>query len=306
MKRFRHLFLLLVVVAILVSTLGFSFQPAQAASCQYYHTVKRGQSLSSIGAWYGVSWKSIAEANGIKAPWTIYTGQVLCIPYGGKYNNNYSYVSYSPTWKDWTFSVIGVVEDTSVTIQTAHFPDNMLYSAEIGCPNCGLAAVKVADVDSDAGGSFRKVFAIPAAFAGVSSLWVRLTQVNNGDNVQVTFNNATVYGSKGQYPVYDSSYKYYSYIPTISIVSVVRNSSVTFKTHNYPANKTFEVYMGRMGTRGVDGIYVGSFNSGTGASQTLTFNIPSELYGKHQISIRAESTTGGWYSYNWFYNNTAY
>lgn len=310
MKGIRQLSMLFIVIAILASSLGFSTQTAQAASCSYYHTVRHGQSLSSIGAWYGVSWKSIAKANGITSPWTIYSGQVLCIPSGGYYykNTNYNYVSYAPSWKNWTFSVVGVVEDSSVTIKTANFPDNMLYSAEIGCPSCGVAAVKVADVDSDAGGTFKKVFTIPVAFSGVNNLWVRLTQVNNGDDVQVAFSNNTTFGSGGTYyPTYYSyNGKYYYNIPTISIVSVVRNSSVTIRTHNFPANKTFNVLMNEMGTRGRYGYNVGSFNSGNGASQTLTFNIPAELRGNHQIAIRTQSTSGGFFSYNWFYNNTAY
>lgn len=44
------------------------------------YTVRSGDCLSTIGAKLGVSWKSIASANGIKSPYTIYTGQILKIP----------------------------------------------------------------------------------------------------------------------------------------------------------------------------------------------------------------------------------
>ena len=46
------------------------------------YTVKSGDCLSVIGANVGVSWTSIANANGIYSPYTIYPGQVLKIPAG--------------------------------------------------------------------------------------------------------------------------------------------------------------------------------------------------------------------------------
>lgn len=44
------------------------------------YTVVAGDSLSRIGSRLGVSWRDIAEANGIKEPWIIRPGQVLVIP----------------------------------------------------------------------------------------------------------------------------------------------------------------------------------------------------------------------------------
>ena len=46
------------------------------------YTVQSGDCLSSIGAKLGVNWTSIASANGISSPYTIYPGQVLTIPGG--------------------------------------------------------------------------------------------------------------------------------------------------------------------------------------------------------------------------------
>lgn len=44
------------------------------------YTVQNGDSLSKIGARYGVSWQSIAQANGIRSPYVIKPGQRLTIP----------------------------------------------------------------------------------------------------------------------------------------------------------------------------------------------------------------------------------
>lgn len=53
------------------------------------YTVRSGDCISVIGARLGVSWQSIANANGIKSPYTIYTGQVIRIP-GGTYGDTYT------------------------------------------------------------------------------------------------------------------------------------------------------------------------------------------------------------------------
>ncbi len=45
-------------------------------------------------------------------------------------------------------------------------------------------------------------------------------------------------------------------IPTFSIVSVVPDKSVTIQTYNFPANDSFDVLMGPIGTKGINGIKV--------------------------------------------------
>jgi hypothetical protein len=94
----------------------------------------------------------------------------------------------------------------------------------------------------------------------------------------------------------------YTNIPTISIVSVVADTSVTIRTNNFPANQTFTARMGAMGTRGIGGIVVGTTNSGAGGTFLVTYEVPAALRGSAQIAIRLESPQG-FYSYNWFYNS---
>jgi LysM repeat protein len=91
-------------------------------------------------------------------------------------------------------------------------------------------------------------------------------------------------------------------VPTITIVSVVADKSVTVQTANFPANQSFEVLMGPIGTNGVNGTAAGNFSSGKGGAQTATFQIPAKLKGSELIAIRLESTA--YYSFNWFYNST--
>lgn len=55
---------------------------APAASWSWvYHKVKYGETLSGVALHYGVSWHSIASANGLGYPYTIYAGKVLKIPH---------------------------------------------------------------------------------------------------------------------------------------------------------------------------------------------------------------------------------
>ena len=91
-------------------------------------------------------------------------------------------------------------------------------------------------------------------------------------------------------------------IPTFSIVSVVRNTSVTIKTANFPANQTFDVSMGHIGALGV-GYAAGTVNSGAGGVFTTTLTIPAALANVAQIAVRLQSASG-YYSYGWFYNTT--
>ena len=63
--------------------------------------------------------------------------------------------------------------------------------------------------------------------------------------------------------------------------------------------------MGKYGTKGLGGINVGSTNSGTGGSLSATYNIPASLAGETQIAIRLQSSTSGYFAYNWFWNNNA-
>jgi hypothetical protein len=94
-------------------------------------------------------------------------------------------------------------------------------------------------------------------------------------------------------------------VPTTSIISVVQDQSVTIRTDYFPAYDTFDVRMGLSGTQGIGGILVSRLTTGAGGSFLANFHIPSELQGQQIISIRLESPTSVYYSYNWFYNSTA-
>ena len=195
-KRFLIILLALILA---ISLMGFAVQPAQAASCAFYHTVRWGESLSLIGSYYGVSWPYLAEINGIKSPYTIYSGQQICIPTGTQYTYYPGYYYYPNTYfpyssATWNYRVVSVVRNQTVTIETNNFPDNVYFEVKIGCWNCGLAMTKVTDLDSDRGGTFKQRFTIPAEFAGYAQLEISLVQAKKGTTLNRVFSNTTYFG----------------------------------------------------------------------------------------------------------------
>jgi hypothetical protein len=105
-------------------------------------------------------------------------------------------------------------------------------------------------------------------------------------------------------PALASTSQYTGY-PTFTISAVVRDDTVKIVGSNFPANDTFTVTMGVMGTQGIGGWVVTSTDSGSGGSLVKTYDIPNALKGSYRIAIRLQSPTTGYYAYNWFYNNTA-
>ncbi len=202
-----------------------------------------------------------------------------------------------------TFSISSVVADKSVTIKTYNFPANDNFDVLMNYMHTqGVNGIKVTTISSGSGGSFSATFDIPASLQGQYQIAIRL-QSNTGSGYFAYnwfYNNTTGTNTGGG--AVPSGYTGY---PTFSISSVVRNKTVTILTNNLPANDKFDVLMGPMGTRGINGYFVTTINTSNGGAQTLTFNIPSQLKGSFQISIRLQSRTGsGFFAYNWFYNTT--
>lgn len=195
-----------------------------------------------------------------------------------------------------TFSIVSVVEDTSVTIKTYNFPANETFTVRMGAFGTqAIGGTVVGTTDSGAGGSFEATYNIPAGLAGSYKIAIRMDSPNGYYSYNWFYNNtdAVVTPEPG-----------YTGIPTISIVSVDEDTSVTIKTHNFPASIDFTVRMGPFGTKGVGGVVVTTTNSGAGGSFEETYDIPASLAGSAMIAIRLESPTGYYYAYNWFYNNT--
>lgn len=202
-----------------------------------------------------------------------------------------------------TFKILEVEEDVSVTIKIVNLPKNDEFRVRMGKMGTrGVNGIKVASFETGDGGTQKHTFEIPDDLHGDYRIAIRIeSKTGSGYYAYNWFYNNTTNGGGGT----GGKPSGYSGFPTFSIQSVVRNQSVTIKTKNLPPDDEFKTLMNYMGTRGVHGYNVGSFESGEGGTKSLTFEIPSQLKGQHRIAIRIQSKTGsGYYAYNWFYNNT--
>ena len=204
-----------------------------------------------------------------------------------------------------TVTILGAARDLSVTVQTHNFPASHRFNVRMGAMGTrGVGGVLAQTITTGASASETLTVSIPAALRGLPQIALRFESANgtSGYYAYSWFVNDT-FGNTGgvpgpAVPVQPGV----RVLPTFSIVSVAANLSVQIQAFNMPPNKTFEVTMGALRTRGIGGYIVSSFNSGAGGSQSLTFTIPPALYRLSDIAIRLQSTTGGYYAYNWFYN----
>ena len=213
-------------------------------------------------------------------------------------------ISASASWQVPTFKIDAVVEGETVTITTQNFPANDTFDVLMGKMwTRGINGIKLGTQASGAGGSFTATYDIPDALNDEGRISIRLQSPTSGYYSYNWFWNNTTSGSPP--PAGTQIPPVPFVIPTFSIESVVKNTSVTIETKNFPANDSFTVRMGYIGTKGINGIVVGTQDSGAGGTFSATYNVPDALKGQYMIAIRLESPTSGYYAYNWFYNNNA-
>lgn len=294
----RKIVLVLVSLTLVLGVAAFpAASPARAATCTQYYTVKSGDTLYSIGLYYGVSWTYLADINNIAKPGKIYAGQKLCVSTSTTSGSTQTHTGTFPT-----FSIVSVSRDKTVTIQTANLPAHDTFNVTMGPMGTkGVGGTLVDTVNSKKGGTITYTFNIPASLVGSKKIAIRMESPTSGFFAYNWFWNNTS-GSSGTGGEDTSGGTSYSGFPTFSIVSVVRNSTVTIQGNNFPKNDTFNVTMGYMGTKGVGGYSAGTYNSGAGGTFTATFTIPASLAGQKQIAIRLQSPTSGYFAYNWFWN----
>ncbi len=267
-------FLSLAVAA--TALLGAQFAPAQqaaAASCQVSHTVQRGQTLFTIGLLYNRTWDGIAAANNITNPNKIYAGQVLCIPFSG---------AGGPTQPAPDVIVVLGTDVKSVTALTdLNLRVGPGMSFAVMGKVTGGTTVNVTGISSDA-----NWWRVICPDGSTGNCWI---------TAGASYTKPT--GGTGNNP------RPAPVVPMIEVSGVARDQSVTIKGSNFPAGYRFTVLMGDYGSMGVGGHAVTTVDSGAGGSFTATYTIPAALRGSARIAIRLQSERGGYYSYNWFWNN---
>lgn len=200
-----------------------------------------------------------------------------------------------------TLTILSVKRDSSVTFYANNLPKHDAFRVRMGLMGTrGVRGTIVDSFETGSGGRKKFTYSIPGKYHGDYRIAIRIESKTGSGYFAYNwfYNNTTGAGTGGK-----SGRKGYSGYPTMKILSVVRNNSVTVRLRNLPPRDEFKVLMGRYGTRGINGIKVISIDTEKGGNQTMTFSIPSELRGLRRIAIRIQSKTGsGYYAYNWFYN----
>lgn len=262
-------------------SLTASFPIPEALKGEYQIAIR----LESPVGYYSFNWfyNNTAAAPPISStPGTVYTG----IP---------------------TFSVTGVQRDATVSIKTHNFPANRDFKVTMGAMGAkGVNGAVVTTTNSGNGGEFTATYNVPEALKGSYQIAIRLESADGYFAYNWFYNSSAAAGTVTP-PATGSpavpTTPVYVGAPTFSIQGVTRNGNVTILTNNLPPNRDFRVTMGGMGTKGVNGTFVTTTNSGGGGALTLTYDIPAALHGSAQIAIRLESADG-YYAYNWFYNTS--
>lgn len=200
-----------------------------------------------------------------------------------------------------TISVTSVKGGESVTIQTHNFPAGQTFTVRMNkMGTLGIGGTVVGTLDSGAGGSLSATYTIPDGLKGDAQVAIRLDSAQGYYSYNWFYNNTAPGPGPGPAPG-----PIYTGIPTFKITSVTEGQNVTIQTSNFPANMTFYVTMGKMYTRGIGGINVGTLDSGAGGTLTATFDIPDALKNDARISIRAQTAHANpFYAFNWFHNTT--
>ena len=199
-------------------------------------------------------------------------------------------------------NITAVTPGVDVTVKGTNFTTTDTYNVFIGkFGTKGVGGVKVATQATDASGKFTETFPIPASLKNESKLAIRFVSPATGYYAYDWFYNQ---GSSGTtngagYPPAGANT-----IPTFTITAVVKGDTVTIKAKNFTTNDSYKVTMGEMGTKGKGGVLVATQPTDSTGAFTATYTIPAGLKNNTKISIRLQSPTTGYYSYNWFWNNT--
>ena len=298
MSALKKLSLLLIAISLMLGALGATARPVVASpagevtvNCRLWHTVKNGETLTTIAVRYETNWRRIAELNGVQSSSDLLPGQKLCI---FSTNSNFSPSPVLISQADLSQRVYAssVEEDKYVTLVGKNLYSNTRYNVFLTwMGNRITQAIPVGSVLTDKAGSFTATYKIPKMLVDRFKISIYLTS-GIGDSASNWFINATAKGSTGGVGMAT---------PTLS-VSEAKKGQVQIKIANLPAKIPFDVYIGKAGSKGIGGVKVGTVKDDDGGGLKATFDIPSSLRDRSKLDIRLENKPLGIAAYSTFDN----
>ncbi|MFN2144568.1 MAG: hypothetical protein ACK2T7_04410 [Anaerolineales bacterium] len=244
-----------------------------------------------------------------------------------------SYGAYGSTGTPYT-SILNVVPDTEVTLQVFNFPANKDFAVTMGpLGTRGIGGYAIGTQNSGEGGSFIVTYPIPAQLQGSDYISIRLESTTSSHYAYDYFKNGATTSSSSSTttvadnptdpsagtqadtpvsagvaadpsePAQTSDWVLESgTYPSTTITAVVAGKSITVTGKNFTKNDTYTVLMNWFGTRGINGVVVGTVETGDSSTFEQTFEIPESLADAASIAIRLESSNTPYYAYDWFNN----
>lgn len=265
-----------------------TFAAVSIKDCKQWHTVKTGEYLSQIARTYGTDYRTIVEINSLVNPNVIYPNQQLCV----------SLVSGNPpvipvVTGSANIVAASVKEDTSVTLQARNLTALTRYTVYLSSNKTSYSPLTyVGVVTTDKDGAFKVTYTIPKKLIDVAKIKVTILSTK-GDRVSNWFYNATIEGNTGGVSA-----------PAASIVvdSSKLNKWVKIKGSNLPAQLTYQVFIGKEGSEGLNGFQVGSLTVAKNGSVLSSFDIPVQYKDKAKLDIRLVNEPYGIVYYQTFAN----
>lgn len=193
-------------------------------------------------------------------------------------------------------TVTRVSPGSNITVRADAFPANQDFTVYFGKSGTqGKNGAAIGTLNTGKGGSFEFNANIPADLKSEKSLVVRL-ESKAGVFAYATFDNGSN-TSGGNVPVIPVT----GPKPSIEIIAVDKDKTITVRASNFPANQDFTIRVGPYYTFFRDYVVTGKINSGKGGSFDFNVTLPDGVKGKELVSIRLDSPQGR-YAYNAFKN----
>ena len=277
MKKTQKFLLFWAVLFALAGLMAFN-RPAVASAavadkdCKIWHTVKPGEYLSLIARAYGTDYQTLVEINSLANANVIFPYQKLCVSLVSGGTPVLPVVTGSGS-----ILATSVTEDTSVTLKGVSLAALTRYTVYLSNEkNNAVPAIWAGVVTTTKDGTFTVTYKIPKNLIDVPKIKVTIIGAK-GDAHSNWFYNATLEGNTGGVNMPQAS---------LVVDSSKLNKWVKIKVSNLPAKLTYQVYIGKEGSKGLNGVWVGTLYVPKSGNASATFDIPVQYKDRDKLDIR--------------------